>query len=551
MRPLKFPSGGAKLSGNFATRWNTGASVRPWNWPSNSAVLIMSKKVIELIRVSTESQAADDRASIPAQRTINRRTARTHDLEIVHSIEYWDVSGAAVLASPEIQDLIRRIGSPEIHGVIAREFSRLMRTENLCDFALLQHFADTKTLLYLQDGPPIDFTSKTGRFFGTMQAAMAGMQRLEFLENVWASKEEKRRAGKFPSSHVCLPFGVGYEDGRGWFYTPEAEKMREAFRLVLSGETCYVTVGRKLGIDPCSLKVMLRNPVYTGWRVIDKRRDPSAGAKRVKPGGRQGDRPKIARAPDEIIRVRVLDEPLVSEEEFLRAQQIMEIKRKRHWKARPDFQHRFTYNGFLTCAACGEPIQTGVMRDDYYVCRGKRKLKKCDSGYMRRDTLDPGIDSLFAKQLTDPAFLSELAAGVARRQEDSGDSARAARIEDEIVRLGAKRGRVLESYFEGVIDRAERDSRLEAIDRDLERAREMLERDRPRAGLDAESLASFFSPFFEWEFLQRDDKRRVLSTVVPEIHVADHRVDGISITFPLDRSINESHKGKDSSRRRA
>ena len=44
----------------------------------------MNKKVIELIRVSTEGQAAEDRAGIPAQREINRRTARAYGLEITH-----------------------------------------------------------------------------------------------------------------------------------------------------------------------------------------------------------------------------------------------------------------------------------------------------------------------------------------------------------------------------------------------------------------------------------------------------------------------------------
>ena len=93
------------------------------------------KKVIELIRVSTEEQAADDRASIPAQREANKRTVLQYGLTVVRSIEFSDVSGASVLQAPEIQELIRLMQSPEIHGVVTREFSRLMRPENLGDFA--------------------------------------------------------------------------------------------------------------------------------------------------------------------------------------------------------------------------------------------------------------------------------------------------------------------------------------------------------------------------------------------------------------------------------
>jgi hypothetical protein len=43
--------------------------------------------------------------------------------------------------------------SPEIHGVVAREFSRLMRPENYTDYSLLQVFVDTNTWLYLPEGP--------------------------------------------------------------------------------------------------------------------------------------------------------------------------------------------------------------------------------------------------------------------------------------------------------------------------------------------------------------------------------------------------------------
>ena len=37
------------------------------------------------------------------------------------------------------------------------------------------------------------------------------------------------------------------------------------------GQTSYYSIGKSLGIDPYSLRVIMRNPIYTGWRVIDKR----------------------------------------------------------------------------------------------------------------------------------------------------------------------------------------------------------------------------------------------------------------------------------------
>ena len=116
----------------------------------------MSKRVIELIRVSTQGQAGSDRAGIPAQREINRRTAKTFDLKIVETIEIVDVSGALVLSSPKMHALLRLIESPDIEGVVTKEFSRLIRPDKFTDLALLETFIETKTVLFLPDsGGPL------------------------------------------------------------------------------------------------------------------------------------------------------------------------------------------------------------------------------------------------------------------------------------------------------------------------------------------------------------------------------------------------------------
>src|SRR5262249_918150 len=87
------------------------------------------------------------------------RTARTYNLEILRTLELSDVSGAAVLLTPEMRELVALIGDPAIEGVVCREFSRLMRPENLSDYALLQRFAETRSTLFLPDGP-VDFSNK-------------------------------------------------------------------------------------------------------------------------------------------------------------------------------------------------------------------------------------------------------------------------------------------------------------------------------------------------------------------------------------------------------
>lgn len=470
-------------------------------------------RAIELIRVSTAAQAAEDRASIPAQRAINERTAKAYGLTIVRSIEMSDVSGAAVLLAPEIKELLTLMNDPEIHAVVAREFSRLMRPEDFSDYALLQAFADSKTILYLPEGP-IDFSSKTGRLMGTIRAAIAGMERTEILERIWSAKEEKRRAGGFGQSRVCLPFGVDFNGS--WSYTPEAERVREAFRLILSGNVSYFSVAHQLGFQPSTLKVILRNRIYTGWRVIDKKRDTSAAGKYQTKDGRQGDRRKIKRAPDEVIRVKVL-EPLVSEAQFNRVQAILDLKKAKSWRYIEGFEHRFTYNGYLICE-CSSAIYTKYRRDDYYICRDR-----CGAHYMRRDRLDPHLDRMFAKSLTRRAFLTQQMREL--KKEMKGPDR--ARLSTQVETLTARRQRILDSYFEGVINGTERDMRLAEVEREKKIAVDLLARQSP-SGVDVDRLSKMFRAFLAFDQLKREPKRALLNVIAPEIIVKDYRVSGMS-----------------------
>ncbi|MGA8086442.1 MAG: recombinase family protein [Terracidiphilus sp.] len=507
------------------------------------------KKVIELIRVSTEQQAALDRASIPAQRTVNRRTCQLYGLEIVGSIELADVSGASVLLAPEIQELMRLMQSPDIDGVVAREFSRLMRPENFTDYALLQAFSDSKTILYLPEGP-IDLNSKTGRLMGTIRAAIAGMERTEILERVMSAKEEKRRQGKLAQSSAVLPFGIGYDEGRGFYYEPKAELVREAFSQFLAGNQSYAQLAKMVGVTPRGMHTIMRNPIWMGWRVIDKKRDPSGAGKYARANGRQADRRKMLRAPEDVIRVRVIEKPMITQQEFETVQRIMDRKQQRHWRSRTDYDHRFTYNGFLTCSACGEVVHTALARRDYYACKGRRVDHACDSKYMGREKLEGMLDNLFAERLTSLPFLEACLDQMVERTDGMRTETEVVRLTAEIAGLRRKRERVIDSFIEDILDAPERDRRLRAVDERIRLAEDAVNRTSVSAPLDAGKLIEALAPLGEWESWTRDQKRQVLLTLVPDIRVADYKVESLGLNLALVSNEN-TRSGRDSWQPRA
>lgn len=461
----------------------------------------------------------------------------------MRSIQIADVSGASVLLAPEIQELMRLIESPTISGVVAREFSRLMRPENFADYALLQAFADSRTVLYLPEGP-IDLNSKTGRLMGTIRAAIAGMERTEILERVWSAKEEKRRRGELAQSSIVLPFGVGYEQGRGFYYKPEAERVRAAFRRFLTGDQSYSKLAQMVGVTPRGMHLILRNPIWTGWRVIDKKRDLSGAGKYTGIDGRQADRRKVSRAPEDVIRVQVIETPLITQTDFESVQQIMDLKQRKHWRTRTDYEHRFTYNGFLTCSTCREVIHTALARRDYYACKGRRTTHKCQTKYMGRGKLERLLDGLFADHLTKPAFLENCVETLRQRSIKTtyGDIAR---LTAELKALQRKRERVIDGFVEGVIMREERDQRLTAIEDGIRVAQDTLAREPEDRFFDTGKLIEAFAPLVEWEYWTRDQKRQVLSTLIPDIRVSDYKVDSLGLSSSLF-SNEDTHRGRDS-----
>ncbi|MHB8500883.1 MAG: recombinase family protein [Candidatus Acidiferrales bacterium] len=507
----------------------------------------MSKRVIELIRVSTEGQAAEDRAGIPAQREINRRTASAFGLTIFKTIEIVDVSGASVLASPEMQQLLRLMESAEIHGVVTKEFSRLMRPEKFTDYALLQHFIDTGTVLYLPDGP-IDLRSKTGRFIGTIRAAVAGLERREIVERMQDAKEAMRRAGKHAGGTSSLPFGVGYSKERGWHLTAEAEKVKEAFSLFLSGETSYLEIGRKLNIPRTSVRFILENPIYTGWRTYDEKRDPSVSGYVAGPNGRQGYRKKIARSPEEVIRVRVFD-GFLTEEDFNRVQNVIELKRKKHWRSRREMPNRYTYNGFLTCGDCCQPLYTHSSKNDFYICktrhtrerrlRALQGLEPCANKYMLRSKLEAKIDQLLGTQLVKPEFLETVLDQYnLNRQSPSEPQIDEQAVKEKLSALTAKSERILDAFLDGVIGRKQRDGLLEYTEREAAAYSKLLmDSASPLKPNPIESVGTILSvvqPFAEWEFLSRDERRKLLTLLCPEIAVDRYKIKCLTLKLKAE-----------------
>jgi hypothetical protein len=169
---------------------------------------------------------------------------------------------------------------------------------------------------------------------------------------------------------------------------------------------------------------------------------------------------------------------------------------------------------------------------------------------MGRERLEGVLDGLFINQLSSSFFLEQCVDKLLQRSTQKDSGAETQKLNSEINVLRRKRERVIDGFIEGVIENRERDKRLTAIDDGIRVAQDALTREAGDTPMDTQSLIEAFAPLAEWEYWTRDQKRQVLSTLVPDIRVADYKVESLGLNIGLF-SNEDTHRGRDSWRLRA
>ena len=498
-----------------------------------------TRKIIGVIRVSTAKQAGADRHSIPAQKAAIEEIAKSNDAVVGWWIEIADVSGSSVMKSPEYKWMFAIMERPDCYGIGAREFSRVVRPVDPADYVLLSIFIRTETKLLLPSGE-IDLTKSEHRIMALLLGEFAAKELEEFKRKVWLSKERARLEGKCPTNaEVACPRGVWYTPERGWHYTADSIRVRKAFEMLLAGEHNYAKLSKVVGCSQGSLRKILSNPIYIGWRVIDRKIDSSLAGKIDAADARQGYRKKIARDANDIIRVKVIDDPLISESDFAKAQAIISTKYDRRLRASGNMAKKFLYTGFLTCAECGSkiyPMGRGAARFGNYVCKNRttafrKQGANCCSHYMGQMRLEAILDEIIETKLTDRAFLETLLRKLRAKDEKRLSAKSVSRMKFDLAALEDKRERVLDNFEDGLISKMKRDEKLASIDESIRLINaEVFKSTTPSTpALTIDELETYFLPLQDWNFLSYSQRREVLALLHPEIVVSDYAVKGIAI----------------------
>jgi ribosomal protein L32 len=531
----------------------------------------MRKTHIELVRESTESQPEQ------SQRETNRFIRESNNLyqdpEDTHREEVLlGVSGTRSANTDVMQRIVARAKRGELAGIIFCEFSRLMRTKNLNDLAVIQSFVDAGLKIYTSE-EVLDLKDPRDLRRIVTATLEAGDELDRIRERTMRGKEALRRIGYNASGPKSFPRGTRFvwtsrvpKNRQGfWETTEEIETVKLLFKFVLSGITSRADLSRRTGIPIYLIVDTIANPIYTGWIVTQyehsgkeckrRDRDRSKYHSKLKQLRQEGSKrpPLRVQAPgkgsvyswkDSRFESFVPFAAPIKESDWKQANELIKRPSALHSRTRVQrAKFRFLLADFVSCAVCGQrhyvhhKVKTDGTYTGYYACKradghapgrypqsplGVLPLEeRCQTGRIPSPDLDEHMTKICATKLWDRDFLADCLKQLDRMNDARRDPARAKEIHARLDKLATARASLMELVKSGDLSPVEFRASVSDIERERDTlTRTLLEVEVQTIEIDPKKLRERVLPFKRFREMSFDAKRQILRRTIASLHVA-------------------------------
>ena len=405
-----------------------------------------SRRVIAIIRVSTQGQVGEDKYGQSRQRHDIAQAAAMHDLEIIRTIEVVE-SGSTAFRREDFQQVFTDLARPDVAGAIVAAVDRLVRPGFLGDLQVFDPFQKHGKLLFA-GAQCIDLATEGDWVTAGMFGLSSGMHKRAILKATLGAKERARHAGKHPQGPQMLARGLGYSKSDGWFYTEDASKVKKCYDLLFAG-TSFDDIAKAVGFKTGrGVAWILRN---TCWKAI-----------RTYP-------PNTLRAVP--LEKPMGIEPLISPARWAKAQDILDRKRTAT-RARRRQEYEIALGlGLLRCG-CGRFLylrrEYRPGRHSYYFCGSGHRGVWCGAPSIQRLK----ADAEFERAVVSFADVATVRAMVEQAlSKPAGKKPSAANAQREIARVTGEQERLIDMRIKGKITEEQfdaRDRKLAGDRRDLE-----------------------------------------------------------------------------------
>lgn len=411
-------------------------------------------------RNSSDEQA--ERGTIQAQVEFAKKYFDLHEIKEYEMYLDEGVSGTKALKDrDDSARMLEDVKAGRVKTVYVYRLDRLARS--------VKHVIDTYDFLESHDVRLVSMTeafdtaTPTGKFFMTLLASIAALERETILERTQLGKQRRARAGNWVSG--AAPFGYRITDEKKLeIYEPEAETVKLVFSLYREGMSTvevakYLnareipTPSRSKGTRNKSvgkwhaghISIILRNKAYSGFYEYLKR----------------------SKKRTETIKMEVPQ--IIDQELFNHTQHLLSVNAD---VARGKKGRNYLLRGLIYCGECGRAM-VGSSGDSksgrvYYRCTGTFDMgqgKTCNSKMVRATAIEAAAWQDVKEILMHPEQFTEIVEKVLAKNKQDAEPIQneLAEIEEAILSKQTARKNILSLLTRSKITESEADAELETL----------------------------------------------------------------------------------------
>ena len=477
------------------------------------------------IRVSTEDQARGESPQHHLER--GRAYALSRGWNIAEIYDLAGQSGKAVMEHPEAKRMMKDVASGHITGLVFSKLARLSRNlREVQDFGdyFRKHNAD---LISLNEA--IDTSTAGGRMFFHLLGVFAQWEREEISERVSASILIRAKLGK--SINGRAPYGYKWVDRKLVPHPEEAPIRRKAFELFLQHRR-KGTVAKLLNASGYRTRDSV---IWRDTQVARVLTETSAmGIYYFNRTKQHGDWHKIIKPESEWGRVEC--EPIVSQTLWDQVAKILEDQLK-SWK-KPGKLPMHVFGNLAHCACGGKMyVRSNCPK---YVCR------KCQNKIPIVD-----LDAIIHEQLKD--FFAQPEKIAMHLQEASKNLSEKETLltthEKEIQKVREEMTQTHRLYVDGGITAQgfaqfykPAEERLNQLSASLPKLQAEVDYLKVNSLSAEDVLEEARSLYDRWPELPREDKRKIVESIIEKLVIGDGEIDITLSCLPSCEELTNSQQ---------